>query len=347
MRGLRAAALLVLLLCLFAVVWTGLEAGSDRVLRARAETVLATVRFAQSGITVDDPPLDEAIDHDTWVLDASGRVLTPGHADRVVLGLAGVRAPTRRDDGRLRLLAVPVLDRGTVVVGVDGQGWGPILPIPALGVLALGALMVAGKARRADAGRLGAELAHELRAPLARLRAETELALLRPRRSAQLLAVLRSVAAHTRELTQVVDTLTDVTADHGMDCSVADVVARAGLGPLATPGLRVRCDAGMAVRILAPLLGNARAYGTVAGLQVRAEPSAVVLTVTDDGPGVRQEERESIFEPGRRGSAADLSPGSGLGLALARRLARQVGGEVTAVPSPDGGRFELRLPRSG
>jgi signal transduction histidine kinase len=50
-------------------------------------------------------------------------------------------------------------------------------------------------------------------------------------------------------------------------------------------------------------------------------------------------ETDRIFEPG-----VSASGGAGLGLALARRLARSCGGELVAHPGPGGGRFELRLP---
>jgi signal transduction histidine kinase len=68
--------------------------------------------------------------------------------------------------------------------------------------------------------------------------------------------------------------------------------------------------------------------------------------VEDDGPGVRAAEREAIFQPGRRGSAADGVAGAGLGLALARRLARSVRGEVEALDGDGGGRFRITLPRA-
>jgi signal transduction histidine kinase len=63
--------------------------------------------------------------------------------------------------------------------------------------------------------------------------------------------------------------------------------------------------------------------------------------VTDDGPGVEPAVRDAVFEPGRRGSD-DGHLGAGLGLALARRLARAAGGDLQLT---SGGAFEIRLPR--
>jgi two-component system, OmpR family, sensor kinase len=60
---------------------------------------------------------------------------------------------------------------------------------------------------------------------------------------------------------------------------------------------------------------------------------------------VLAEEAERIFEPGVRGTAAGGDAGgAGLGLALARRLARAAGGDVEAAPDEAGGRFVVHLP---
>jgi two-component system sensor histidine kinase TctE len=69
--------------------------------------------------------------------------------------------------------------------------------------------------------------------------------------------------------------------------------------------------------------------------------------VRDDGPGVRPAEREAIFTPGFRGAAADSDAaraGTGLGLALARRLAVAADGNVTCEPLEGGGQFVVTLP---
>lgn len=69
-----------------------------------------------------------------------------------------------------------------------------------------------------------------------------------------------------------------------------------------------------------------------------------VASVEDDGPGVpaAERERERIFEGFVR-LEPDRAPGAGLGLAIARRVAREHGGDLTCDPGP-GGRFALRLP---
>jgi signal transduction histidine kinase len=108
--------------------------------------------------------------------------------------------------------------------------------------------------------------------------------------------------------------------------------------------------------IIANLLENAFRYspqGVVVGLQARDTPRGPVLTVWDGGPPIEDAEREAIFQRGVRGSRGLPLPGTGLGLALARDLARALGGDLQLVIPPQavdpelpasGNAFVLRLP---
>jgi two-component system sensor histidine kinase TrcS len=71
-----------------------------------------------------------------------------------------------------------------------------------------------------------------------------------------------------------------------------------------------------------------------------------MFVIRDDGPGVPPGERDSIFLPGYRGAQGDSkrSAGTGLGLALARRLAQAADGDVRCVESTSGGAFVVSLP---
>ncbi len=84
------------------------------------------------------------------------------------------------------------------------------------------------------------------------------------------------------------------------------------------------------------LIDNAlrHAPGSDVRVSVDARPSAVMLMVSDDGPGVDPANRERIFERDNRGSA---STGSGLGLYVARRLMEMQAGQLELVSGPDGG----------
>jgi signal transduction histidine kinase len=70
----------------------------------------------------------------------------------------------------------------------------------------------------------------------------------------------------------------------------------------------------------------------------------VVVTVSDDGPGMTEDVASRAFEPGFRGDPADGHPGAGLGLALVRRLVVAAGGTVHAAASRTGGHVVVTLP---
>jgi signal transduction histidine kinase len=209
-----------------------------------------------------------------------------------------------------------------------------------------------------------AEVSHELRTPLARVIAETELALRRERDSAEYRRTLEHVKANAEQLTRTVDTLVaaarqgddarrgtadayTVASDAAAACS--SLAAKRGLSLAVEPPsrpLRVGADRDLAERILQPVVENACRYAAgMVRLTIDREAGAIRYTVADDGPGVGTDELEEIFDPGVRGRAANGSAaGAGLGLSLARRLAATVRGEIEAVPTAQGGRFEIRLP---
>jgi signal transduction histidine kinase len=104
--------------------------------------------------------------------------------------------------------------------------------------------------------------------------------------------------------------------------------------------MSVGADEGIVAQALHPLLENAvRHAGGAVDVRLHRVDGEVVIAVHDDGPGVSREALDGIFEPG-----VSHSGGAGLGLPLARRLARTCDGDVVALAGEDGGRFELRLP---
>ena len=97
--------------------------------------------------------------------------------------------------------------------------------------------------------------------------------------------------------------------------------------------------------MLAPLIENACRYGrSSVTVSIERRDRAVVFEVVDDGQGVPAAERERIFEPGWRENGHRRSGGAGLGLPLARRLARAAGGDVRSEGDGPGGRFVAHLP---
>jgi two-component system osmolarity sensor histidine kinase EnvZ len=100
-------------------------------------------------------------------------------------------------------------------------------------------------------------------------------------------------------------------------------------------------------RCFANLIGNAVRYGKRAEVAVTARDHAVDVTIDDDGPGISAERREDMFRPFTRmeESRNPTTGGVGLGLTIARDIARFHGGDVTLEESPMGGlRARVWLP---
>jgi signal transduction histidine kinase len=114
---------------------------------------------------------------------------------------------------------------------------------------------------------------------------------------------------------------------------------------------RVLADPAAVEQILFNLVDNACKYAAGATdrtlhLEARRNAHHVELLLRDHGPGIAAEQRRVLFQPFRKSAhdAARSAPGVGLGLALCRRLARDMGGELSYAPDPSGGAcFTLRL----
>lgn len=208
-----------------------------------------------------------------------------------------------------------------------------------------------------------ADASHELRTPLTSVLANLELLVdvLDGERGEAARSALRS-SQRMRRL--VADLLLLARADAKREAprqptDVAGVVveAAAELGPVA-PGHELSVDASPSVvegardelhRLVSNLMENAVKHtprGTTVHAAVAPVNGQVVLTVSDDGPGVDPELRDRLFERFVRGSG-DRGGSFGLGLAIVRAVAESHGGTV-AVEHPDGGgaRFVVRLPRA-
>jgi signal transduction histidine kinase len=101
-------------------------------------------------------------------------------------------------------------------------------------------------------------------------------------------------------------------------------------------------------RCLDNLIGNAVRYGGCAEVGIEDGEQCLRIAVRDGGPGIPPEELERVFEPYYRldGSRNRASGGAGLGLSIARNIARWHGGDIRLDNAPGGGLVaELRLPR--
>jgi len=114
---------------------------------------------------------------------------------------------------------------------------------------------------------------------------------------------------------------------------------------------RVRLDTHRMELIFTNLISNALKYSPRKGvitLMWQLHDDAFVLEVSDQGPGIADNELQTIFEPLYRGAAAPdvlAMPGSGMGLAIARECASQMGASIDVSNiQPHGARFRVRVP---
>jgi signal transduction histidine kinase len=100
------------------------------------------------------------------------------------------------------------------------------------------------------------------------------------------------------------------------------------------------------IQVLVNLIGNAVRHspvGTAVTISLENSGGSARVHVADEGPGISPENQRRIFEPFQKGSPT--GDGIGLGLAIARRLARGMGGEIELQTAPgEGSRFTLVLP---
>jgi two-component system sensor histidine kinase KdpD len=214
-------------------------------------------------------------------------------------------------------------------------------------------------------------LSHDLRTPLSSIAgAATSLRVLGDKmNSAERLELLSSIEEETARLARFVANLIDMSRIEagGLKVnrdlvSIVDVVqgaversrkafpAQSVRVSLAPDLPFVRGDDKLLEQVLFNLLDNAHKYagGVGATIHARQEGGEVVLSVTDEGPGIKASELERVFEKFYRGGRPDgRKAGTGLGLSISRRLVEAMGGTIVA-QSPAvrrrGTRFVIRLP---
>lgn len=221
-----------------------------------------------------------------------------------------------------------------------------------------------------DLQHVGDEMAHDLRGAVGRIRLAAETALTDGAEGKAADALVEVVAGcdHLRALIEDILHLARleaaaaplqavpvdvVTLVHELLELYGPVAADAGLRlehDLPTTPLTVSGDPAALRRLVANLLDNALKFtlrGGRVSVQASAPPGSARLVVADSGPGIPEGERERVFDRFYRGAQAGRTPGTGLGLPMARRIAVLHGGTLTvAGPSEGGSRFSLDLPRA-
>jgi two-component system sensor histidine kinase BaeS len=292
----------------------------------------------------------------SWVVGAAVVALATALAVSGFVVRRLTRPLTRLADAARRLAAG---DRGARA-RVDAPG--------ELGAVAGAFDTMADEVVRAETVRrqLAADVAHELRTPLAALQAGLE----ELRDGLREPDVPRLTALHDQALRlgRVVQDLADLSAAESAALSLrpADVdladIARSALAAqrpqLDAAGLRVEADLTTAapVRVdpdrinqaLVNLLANSVRYcrsGDRVTVGVRVIDGTARLTVADSGPGIPADELPHIFDRLWRGRDAAAVAGTGIGLAVVRELVTAHGGTVTAMsPSAGGTTITVRLP---
>ncbi len=225
----------------------------------------------------------------------------------------------------------------------------------------LGALVVAQ-------GTFVSHAAHELRSPLAALRGELQLSLRRPRTVEEYQATVEEALTDVEDLVRLTEDLLTLarvqgTAPGTESVKVLDVIdeavrmARGRAKERAievvvrdhTGGVKVRGGRTDVARALRNLVDNAVTHSPEGGrveVVAAAKGEAVEISVTDQGKGIPAGDIDEVFSPFFRGTSVATTgePGAGLGLAIARGIARSHGGDVLLGPLPaKGACFLLRL----
>ena len=212
--------------------------------------------------------------------------------------------------------------------------------------------------------RFVSDASHELRSPVASIRQHAEVALRHPE-STDLRSLAEVAHEESLRLQRIVEDLLLLSQiDEGtvrlreepvdLDDLVLEEAARlrAGSGIAVesdrVEGGRVLGDRDRLERMLRNLTGNAARHArSMVALSLVRDGDQVVLGIEDDGPGIPKPERDRVFDRFVRLEDARErdSGGSGLGLSIAREIARLHGGEVVVAEGSLGGaRFEVRLP---
>ncbi len=237
----------------------------------------------------------------------------------------------------------------------------------------LGAMVI--DRARIDAVResMARTVSHELRAPLSSIRAYTELVLDEGVGSIndEQRVFLQRVASSCEYLERLVEDLLDLSRLRAGEVSVKPAVvdlrtlvkrvvdslrqrivdAEIGLRVDLAPEIsRLVVDPTRLSQVLQNLVDNAVKFsyrGSVVEIKAALEGAQVVISVSDSGPGIAPEEQEAVFREFYRGRGEHAQPrtGAGLGLAISRRVARLLGGDLTLASEPGrGSTFYLRLP---
>ncbi len=153
------------------------------------------------------------------------------------------------------------------------------------------------------------------------------------------LAFARGESVEQPEPTEVSGLLREVVVQMRRDGGIIDLhVEQAMTVPLRREPMR---------RCLSNLIANAQRYGKHVSVRAGPRDKVIEITIDDDGPGIPPDQRKEVFKPFFRieGSRNPETGGVGLGLTIARDVARNHGGDIVLEDAPGGGlRARIWLP---
>ncbi|MEK7437986.1 MAG: ATP-binding protein [Pseudomonadota bacterium] len=206
----------------------------------------------------------------------------------------------------------------------------------------------------ADRTRIFTAMSHDLKTPITRLRLRTELLDDETLRA----KFVKDLEEMEGMVTQTLDFMRDANTQEAVQRLDAMALIESLQTDYQDTGSKVHIEGGVVQpypgrplglrRCLGNLVGNAIRYGGRATIKLEDAANLLTIRVLDDGPGIPEEELEQAFEPFFRGEASRSreTGGSGLGLGIARNIARAHGGDLVLRNRPEGGlEAILTLPR--
>jgi signal transduction histidine kinase len=211
--------------------------------------------------------------------------------------------------------------------------------------------------------RFVADASHELRSPLAAIKAQLEVDLAHPNTSDWRLSHTEVLDEISRMQRLVDDLLVISRSDHDTlihnhrtvdlddvvleECRRVRALATVDIDTTAVSGGQVNGDPELLARALRNLLDNAvRHARTTVRIALREDATTVTLEVSDDGPGIASHDRAVIFDRFARGddARARTDGGTGLGLAITREIINAHNGRIWVEDASPGARFVVTLP---
>ena len=211
------------------------------------------------------------------------------------------------------------------------------------------------------------DASHELRTPMAVIMAQCEDALSGEKTGADYREALSVIHRQGRRMNRMISGMLElVRMEHKTDryarepfnlsaltesvCEDMALICEKNIA-LTTdvePDISITGDQTLITRLLGNLIGNAYRYGRENGhiiVTLHRAGSAIELTVSDDGIGIAPDQQKKIFRRLYQGASERSGDGAGLGLAMARQIARLHGGELTVVSEEGkGSAFTARFP---